>query len=39
VVIGGIMFSALFMLGGNMIADIMLMLSDPRIRTGRANAG
>src|ERR1700691_5208503 len=39
VVIGGIMFSALFMLGGNMVADIMLMVSDPRIRTGAADAG
>jgi peptide/nickel transport system permease protein len=39
VVIGGIMFSALFMIGGNLIADIMLMASDPRIRTGATNAG
>lgn len=39
VVIGGIMFSALFMVGGNLIADIMLMASDPRIRTGEADAG
>jgi peptide/nickel transport system permease protein len=38
VVIGGIMFSALFMIGGNLIADILLMASDPRIRTGATNA-
>ncbi|MGA7079425.1 MAG: ABC transporter permease [Terriglobales bacterium] len=31
-VIGGIMFSALFMIGGNLIADIMLLAFDPRIR-------
>lgn len=39
VVIGGIMFSALFMVGGNLIADVMLMASDPRIRTGATNGG
>jgi peptide/nickel transport system permease protein len=38
VVIGGIMFSALFMLAGNLIADILLLLFDPRIRTGAADA-
>ncbi len=38
VVIGGIMFSALFMIGGNLVADILLMASDPRIRTGATNA-
>jgi peptide/nickel transport system permease protein len=37
-VIGGIMFSALFMLGGNLVADIMLLGCDPRIRTGAADA-
>lgn len=31
-VIGGIMFSALFMIGGNLVADIMLLALDPRIR-------
>jgi peptide/nickel transport system permease protein len=36
-VIGGIMLSTLFMLGGNLIADAMLLACDPRIRTGRAN--
>jgi len=38
VVIGGIMFSALFMIGGNLIADILLIASDPRIRTGASDA-
>ena len=33
-VIGGIMFSALFMIAGNLIADAMLMAMDPRIRGG-----
>jgi len=37
-VIGGIMFSALFMVGGNLIADVMLLASDPRIRTGAPDA-
>ena len=30
-VIGGIMFSALFMVGGNLLADVMLLALDPRI--------
>lgn len=38
VVMGGIMFSALFMIGGNLIADVLLMVFDPRIRTGAAHA-
>jgi peptide/nickel transport system permease protein len=37
-VIGGIMFSALFMVGGNLVADIMLLATDPRIRTGDPDA-
>jgi peptide/nickel transport system permease protein len=43
-VIGGIMLSAVFMVGGNFVADVMLLALDPRIRTqedegpGRANA-
>lgn len=37
-VIGGIMFSALFTIGGNLIADIMLLALDPRIRGGAWNA-
>jgi ABC-type dipeptide/oligopeptide/nickel transport system permease component len=28
------MFSALFMIGGNFVADLMLLASDPRIRAG-----
>lgn len=32
-VIGGIMLSAVFMLGGNFVADLLLLASDPRIRT------
>ncbi len=39
VVIGGIMLSAVFMVGGNVIADMLLLACDPRIRTGAANAG
>lgn len=39
VVIGGIMFSALFMVAGNLIADMMLLASDPRLRTGDLDAG
>ena len=37
-VIGGIMLSAVFMVGGNLVADIMLMACDPRIRTGASDA-
>ena len=37
-VIGGIMFSALFMVGGNLIADVMLLTLDPRIRREDTNA-
>jgi peptide/nickel transport system permease protein len=37
-VIGGIMFSALFMIGGNFVADLMLLASDPRIRAGEPGA-
>jgi peptide/nickel transport system permease protein len=38
VVIGGIMFSALFMVGGNLVADLMLLAVDPRIRRGGSDA-
>ena len=38
VVIGAVMFSALFMIGGNLIADMLLFASDPRIRAGEADA-
>jgi len=37
-VIGGIIFSALFLLAGNFIADLLLLASDPRIRTGGLDA-
>jgi peptide/nickel transport system permease protein len=37
-VIGGIMFSALFMIGGNLVADIMLLAFDPRIRKEGSDA-
>ena len=37
-VIGGIMLSALFMVGGNLVADVMLLACDPRIRTGALDA-
>ncbi len=37
-VIGGIMFSSLFTLSGGLIADIMLLASDPRIRREGSDA-
>ncbi|MFY9560451.1 MAG: ABC transporter permease [Terriglobales bacterium] len=37
-VIGGIIFSALFLVAGNFIADLLLLASDPRIRTGGLDA-
>jgi peptide/nickel transport system permease protein len=37
-VIGGIIFSAIFMVGGNLIADLLLFVLDPRIRTEGASA-
>jgi peptide/nickel transport system permease protein len=37
-VIGGIVFSALFLVGGNLMADLLLMASDPRIRAGGLHA-
>jgi len=33
VVVGGAMLSAAFMIGGNLVADLMLLACDPRIRT------
>lgn len=38
VVIGGIMFAAVFLVGGNLLADALLVVFDPRIRTGAADA-
>ncbi len=32
VVIGGVLFSTLFLLGGNFLADVLLYWADPRIR-------
>jgi peptide/nickel transport system permease protein len=37
-VIGGIVFSALFMVGGNLIADLLLVALDPRIQSEGRNA-
>jgi peptide/nickel transport system permease protein len=37
-VIGGIIFSALFLVAGNFIADLLLMAADPRVRTGGLDA-
>ena len=37
-VIGGILFSALFLVGGNIAADLMLWVSDPPIRKGGLDA-
>lgn len=37
-VIGGIMLSAVFMVGGNFFADLLLLIFDPRIRAGEADA-
>ncbi len=37
-VIGGVMFSAVFMVAGNFIADLLLLASDPRIRAGESDA-
>ena len=38
VVIGGTMLSAVFMVGGNLIADMMLLAADPRIRVEETDA-
>jgi peptide/nickel transport system permease protein len=37
-VIGGTMLSAVFMMGGNLVADLLLLASDPRIRAGGPDA-
>ena len=34
VVIGGVLFSTLFLVGGNLVADLFLYWADPRIRMG-----
>jgi len=38
VVIDAALFSAVFMIAGNLMADLMLLASDPRIRAGEPNA-
>lgn len=38
VVIGAVMFSAVFMIAGNLVADLLLVAADPRIRAGEADA-
>ena len=38
VVIGAVMFSAILMIAGNLVADVLLLASDPRIRTGESDA-
>jgi peptide/nickel transport system permease protein len=38
VVIGAVMLSAIFMIAGNFVADLLLIACDPRIRTGEADA-
>jgi peptide/nickel transport system permease protein len=38
VVIGAVLFSAVFMIAGNLIADFLLLASDPRIRPGESDA-
>lgn len=38
VVIGSVLLSAVFMIAGNLIADLMLLASDPRVRAGETNA-
>jgi peptide/nickel transport system permease protein len=37
-VIGAVMLSAVFMVAGNLVADTLLLASDPRIRAGDADA-
>ena len=37
-VIGGIMLSAVFMVAGNFVADVLLLALDPRIRAGEPDA-
>ena len=37
-VIGGLILSALFMIAGNLVADVMLIAADPRIRAGVQDA-
>jgi ABC-type dipeptide/oligopeptide/nickel transport system permease component len=34
-VIGGVLLSTVFLVGGNFLADVLLYWADPRIRIGR----
>jgi peptide/nickel transport system permease protein len=34
VVVGGVLFSTIFLVAGNFLADVLLYWADPRIRTG-----
>jgi|SRR5208282_4261982 len=36
VVIGGVLFSTIFLVAGNFLADVLIYWADPRIRTGAA---
>lgn len=38
VVIGGVLLSTVFLVGGNLVADLLLYWADPRIRTGDGKA-
>jgi peptide/nickel transport system permease protein len=38
VVVGAVMLSAVFLMAGNLIADLLLVAADPRIRAGEARA-
>ncbi len=38
VVIGAVLLSAVFMIAGNLIADLLLLAADPRIRAGESGA-
>jgi peptide/nickel transport system permease protein len=37
-VIGAVILSAVFMVAGNFVADMLLLACDPRIRSGEADA-
>jgi peptide/nickel transport system permease protein len=38
VVVGGVFFSTLFLVGGNLLADLLLFWADPRIRSNGSAA-
>jgi peptide/nickel transport system permease protein len=37
-VIGGVLLSTVFLVGGNLLADLLLYWADPRIRAERGTA-